>query len=102
MINGCTKKDNMLNKILGVIFDRKVQMAFELSGFRKFRTYSDGISFIELRIKTDFYKGDHTPRFTLFLGILNFVLIEMTLYNTHHAEENVKEETPYRMEPSDG
>jgi len=101
MIHACTKEYNMLNKILGAIFDRKVQIAFEMDWFKKIRLVSDGIDIINIKFDIDFYMGDHTPRINFMICVINFKLIEMSLYNTYHAEEDGEYESPYKIEPDD-
>ena len=61
--------------------------AWELAGFYKFRPFSDGITFLEFQLETDWYAGDHNPRGTLALRVLNFTIFEFEIYNRNHVED---------------
>ena len=61
--------------------------AWELSGFHFYRRFKEGIT-TSFLIEGDWYKGDHCPRFSIFLVLFNFTIFEFTIYNIHHVEEN--------------
>ena len=89
-----------LNKLLTSRFGRPVHMAGELTLFNKIRNFSDGVDFFNLSITMDTYKGDHTPRFTFLLTILNVNIIELCCYNIHHDNYECDIETtkaPYKV-----
>ena len=79
-INKVTKKENIVNKILKVIFERPVQMAFYMDYFQKYRDFSDGVDLITIELDVNFV-GYHAPQKHLFIGLLNFVIIDMRMYN---------------------
>lgn len=87
MVHGVTKETNIINKILTAIKNRKVQLAFELDYFNKYRWWSDGVDFVTASFQYD-NKGDHTPRLSIFVGVFNFKLIDMSLYNTYHDDSD--------------
>lgn len=60
---------------------------FEISGLHKIRNFKDGVTFIDFSIDLDLYVGDHNPKFSIMITILNFKLIEIEVYNVHHVEE---------------
>ncbi len=59
---------------------------WEVSLFNKIRELSDGITFFEfeLEINWDRHLVDHSPKGKIFLIILNYVIIEIGVYNIHH------------------
>lgn len=61
--------------------------AWELALFHKFRSFKDGITFLEFQLETDWYRGDHNPRGVFALRILNFTIFEFEIYNRNHAED---------------
>lgn len=54
----------------------------------KFRSYKDGITFFNLDIDLDLYKGDHNPKFKASLAILNYYLFDFVFYNINHYNES--------------
>lgn len=68
--------------ITGTINDN---YAFNIAGFYKVRDFDNGISLFEFDISWDRYKGDHNPKFTVLFVVLNFILLDITVYNRHHA-----------------
>lgn len=46
--------------------------------------FSPTITFFHLDLNTDWYEGDHCPRFWVLLGILNFKLLELSIFYRHH------------------
>lgn len=61
--------------------------AFEISGFHKIRDFKDGISFADLDIDLDLYKGDHNPKFSAELVLINFKIVEIGVYNINHINK---------------
>lgn len=62
--------------------------AFELNMFYKIRNYNDGITFINYEVNTDFYKGDHNPKFVINFEVLNFIIFEFKIYNVNHCDND--------------
>lgn len=65
--------------------------AVDLLLFHKVRNYSDGINYFSIDIVSDFYKGDHNPKFRLILIILNVTVFEFEVYNINHEEFDILE-----------
>jgi hypothetical protein len=59
---------------------------FEISGLHKIRLLKDGVSGINFDINWDRYKADHNPKFTVMLTVLNFKIIEISIYNVNHVK----------------
>ena len=96
----CTEIGSKLNRILTSRFGRPVHVAVELTLFNKIRKFADGVDFFNVMVYTDTYKGDHTPRFTFILTILNVHIIELCCYNIHHDNYECDIETtkaPYKV-----
>ena len=53
--------------------------------FHRIRTWSDGITFVELMINLDTFIGDHNPQFKFGLIVLNHVVFEFNIYNVNHV-----------------
>lgn len=79
-------ENGYLNKFLRKKLKRDVQMVFEFTFLNKVRSYSDGITFMNLKLDSDLYEGDHTPRIEFLLEVLNFQLVNIILYNKYHYE----------------
>jgi hypothetical protein len=62
--------------------------AFEIAAFYLVRDFRDGIDFCDFSVKLDVYKGDHNPRFSFTLIVLNFTLLEIEVYNIHHVDHD--------------
>jgi len=77
----------MINKIFEIIFRRKIKLEADLNGFYKFREYSDGISFFELKLECDFYLQSHNPKLTFCLSFLNHYIFYFEIYNGYHLIE---------------
>lgn len=77
----------MINKLMEIIFSRKIKLVADINGFYKFRNYSDGIKLIEYTFDCDFYLQDHNPKLTISLAILNFYLFYFEIYNIYHAND---------------
>jgi len=60
--------------------------AIDVAGLYQVRRLKDGISVIDIEVGGDWYRGDHNPKFTIRLMILNFIILDVTLYNVHHVE----------------
>ena len=76
----------MLSKILEIIFRRDIELAYDiiLKPY-KLRSLKDGLNILFLDISMDFYKGDHNPKFQIYLDVLNFRFISIEVYNKLHA-----------------
>lgn len=61
--------------------------AFEFSAFHLIRKFKDGISFIEATANLDLYEGDHNPKFTVMLLLLNFKIFEINIYSVNHCSD---------------
>ncbi len=61
--------------------------AWEFSGLRFVRSFSDGLIFFEPRINLDRYRGDHSPKFEIYLILFNFMIFEFSIYNLNHIED---------------
>jgi len=62
---------------------------FELSMFHQWREYKGEINLITLTTDLHFNKNrDHNPRFDLYLEIFNYVIVDLSLYNIHHAKKS--------------
>jgi len=61
--------------------------AWEISALHFLRQLSDGVTFFEFKVNWDRYLDDHTPRFDLMLVILNYKLIEFSIYYMWHRDE---------------
>jgi len=59
---------------------------WELTIFRKLRDLNDGLSFINLDIDLDLYKGDHKPSFNFHIILFNYTIIEFLIYNVNHTD----------------
>lgn len=58
----------------------------ELSCFHKIRNFEDGLTFCEIRVNYDRFKGDHNPKFEINLEICNYKIFEFLIYNVHHVD----------------
>jgi len=61
--------------------------AWELGFLYKFRDFSDGIDWVDLKINFDKFKGDHNPKFNVLFAVCNFLIFEFCIYNVNHVEE---------------
>ncbi len=86
MISKVSNAKNVINKILSAIMSKPVQMAMDLSYFRNYRSLRDGVDVLQVRFDADF-DGDHTPSLNLFIGLFNFKILELNLYNIFHEED---------------
>jgi hypothetical protein len=73
--------------MMGFSFKINKKYAFEISGLHKIRDLQDGVTFTGLGINLDLYKGDHNPKFSMELIILNFKVVEIGIYNINHVPE---------------
>jgi hypothetical protein len=69
-------------------FDARISKnyALELYFLNFVRKFSDGVTFFELKINLDLYKGDHKPMFEVSLLVLNTIVFEFRVYNTNHVD----------------
>jgi hypothetical protein len=63
---------------------------WELVLFWKLREFSDGVTFFDMTINWDSYLADHSPRFRIHIVVLNYTLIEASIYYLHHRDEDEK------------
>lgn len=63
-------------------------MTWELLLIHKLREFSDGITFFELKVNTDFHEDinthvtSHNPQLIFNLVILNYTIFDFTIYST--------------------
>lgn len=61
--------------------------AIDMTAMKNIRGISDGMSWFNFDIESDWYKGDHNPQFKIHLVAMNVTIIEIVIYNVHHLEE---------------
>jgi hypothetical protein len=61
--------------------------AFEIAVLHPIRKLSDGLTPLKFKLNSDWFKGDHNPRYELELIFMNVMIIEMRIYNIHHQED---------------
>jgi len=61
--------------------------AIDVAGLYQVRKLKDGITVADLEVGGSWYRGDHNPSFTVRLMAMNFMILEVTLYNVHHVED---------------
>ena len=64
----------------------KPKYAIDLCLFKKIRNFNDGVTFFDMNINLDLYKGDHKPSLVIHLVILNFTIFELDVYNIYHED----------------
>lgn len=74
-----------LRPCLGVAFGF-FNIGCEICLFNMPRSFSDGITFLNLKTNADFYKSDHKPSFEVSLTVLNIDIISFQVYSTEHIE----------------
>lgn len=60
---------------------------FEWNFFWKVRSYSDGITFVNVDFNLDLYKSDHKPSLELMFVLFNITIIELRIYWRWHRIE---------------
>ena len=60
---------------------------WEISVFHKVRRAADGVSFFDLKINWDRFPAYHSPRIDFHIVVLNWTVIEMSLYYLHHRDD---------------
>ena len=70
---------------MGIKFNKNY--AIDIHFLCKQRLFKDGISFFELVSNLDLYKGDHNPKFYIYLILFNFVIFDMEIYNVNHLKQ---------------
>lgn len=60
--------------------------------FWKVRSFEDGIKFLTFDINLDLYESDHKPSFNIYLGILNYTIFEIEIYNVNHLLEEEEDD----------
>jgi hypothetical protein len=63
--------------------------AWELAYFYSIRRFSDGITWFEFVISSDYFKADHNPQFSIRLVMFNFIIFEFNIYNIEHIDKGV-------------
>lgn len=63
----------------------------DFSGLHCLRDVKDGISFFEMKINLDLFKGDHNPKFEILFIIFSFKIFEIEIYNINHFNKNASE-----------
>jgi hypothetical protein len=58
----------------------------DINGLYKMRNFSDGISFLEIKINLDTYVGDHNPQGGIQIVFFNINVLEIRIYNIHHRD----------------
>lgn len=69
--------------------------ALDWNFFWKIRSFEDGIKFLNFDINLDLYKSDHKPSFNILLGIFNYVIFEIEIYNINHLPDDENDEDIY-------
>jgi len=73
--------------MIGFSFKTNKNYAIDIYSLHKYREFEDGIDFIDFKFGLDLFEGDHNPKFTFFVGLLNVSIIDFTWYNIHHIDE---------------
>lgn len=60
--------------------------ALDIACLYKYRSFSDGVTFLSLDTDLSLYIGDHTPQFRINLIILNYIIFEISVYNMNHKD----------------
>lgn len=63
--------------------------AIDVAGFYRVRSLKDGISLVGFDVDFSWYKADHHPKFEVVLIVLNFMILDISVYNIHHITEDV-------------
>lgn len=58
--------------------------ALDVAGFYLVRSFKDGLTFVELDVESSWYHDDHQPSFKIWLMVFNFIILDLTIYNTRH------------------
>jgi len=104
MISKVSSDGSVLNRVLAVLMNKPVRMSVEFDYFKWYRSFSDGVDFLRTTFEYN-NKGDHTPQLNLFIGMFNFNIIELGVYNTYHEVDEDDDEfeanldVPYKLEP---
>ena len=61
--------------------------SMDLAMFFKVRDFKDGIDFFEFTAQLDKYEGDHNPKFEIRWEILNYTILDFSIYNKNHVPE---------------
>lgn len=65
--------------------------AVDLTVLDRVREYRDGIDFIEVVSALHLYRGDHNPRWECRIGLWNWTLVGIEVYNVNHADADEEE-----------
>ena len=101
MISKVSKENGVLNRILSAFTSKKVQMAIEFDCFKVYKSWGEGVDLFRTTFESN-YKGDHTPLVNLFIGMFNFKILELGVYNVFHEdyeEDDENLDAPYKTEP---
>jgi hypothetical protein len=72
--------------MIGFNFKISKNFAFEGIFFHKIRNFTDGISLFQILCNSDFYEGDHNPKFEIELIFLNIMIFEFRIFNINHKK----------------
>jgi hypothetical protein len=61
--------------------------AIDVYGLYLIRDFKDGITFLNLVINLDLFKGDHNPKFKIQIIFMNINVIEIDIYDVRHEEQ---------------
>ena len=72
-----------------MLFTKKISKnyALDILAFVPIRSPRDGLTVQEFVVNADWYRGDHNPKLTVRLVLLNITIIDIAIYNVHHIEE---------------
>jgi len=60
------------------------KFALDIAGLHFYRSFKDGISWFDFHINSDWYKGDHNPKFEIIISICNLMILDFEIYNVYH------------------
>jgi len=90
-------------KSLPFLIESKISKnyAFELVFLNFIGSYKGSIRFVSLDCEVDYYRCDHNPKFMFSFGLLNLNIIEFSVYNVNHVDDNpsIKDVEEFFNEP---
>lgn len=103
MISKVSNENSVVNRVISAIMGKRVQLSVEFDSFKSYKSWKDGIDFFNTTFESRHY-GDHTPFVNLFIGVLNFKVLELAVYNVFHDEDIDEDDeldldAPYKVEP---
>lgn len=72
---------------MNFFFKLNEKYALDLTLF-SFQGNTGSIQFFKLDIGYDYWKGDHNPKFSFNLELLNITIIDLMVYNMFHVEDD--------------